>query len=508
MPEPWIAMNLVADSAAKVCLVVIDGWGYTEKRYGNAILNASCVNMEKLIDTYGCLLVYAHGKHVGLLPGQVGNSEVGHLTIGAGRMVPQDILLVTNAIASGELGSRLDKAGLENVDRLHLIGLVSDGGVHSHWDILKTLLLECRERCRRIFVHFISDGRDTAPRCLERYFQELDSFLKENKCGHIASICGRYYAMDRDNNDDRTMEAYSVMTGTEEHSAEPGYVLDDESSGCVLEMLGLEVLSSDEMLKPTLLTREGIVRASDKVFMFNHRADRMRQLTAKFLKKNQTFTLTEYDVCFDASVVFKRETIKMTLGEAVSLQGLAQTHISESEKKAHVTYFLNGGREAPFSGEKRVIVPSPSVDSYAKTPEMSMGAVCRHVLEEISNGVPFVVCNLAAPDMIGHTGDYEAARHATEATDKIIGEIYERCVSEGYVLIVTADHGNCETMLDESGKRVTKHTSNKVPLIVCDKKTKWKGVIDTPRTLSDVAPTVLKYLGISKPEVMTGSSVV
>lgn len=493
----------------KVCLVVIDGWGYSKRKQGNAIVNTRCVNMDRLVDTYGCFLVYAHGVHVGLLPGQAGNSEVGHLTIGAGRVVPQDILLVNNAIDSGEISKRLDKAGLAEVDRLHFIGLVSDGGVHSHWDILKALLLLCRKRSRSIFVHFISDGRDTSPRCFEKYFEGLSAFLKENSCGCIASVCGRYYGMDRDNNMDRTLAAYNMMIGSLGGAGEDlhqGKITLSQDAG--LASLPLDTMDSDEMLNPTLLVEKGAVYESDTVFMFNYRADRMRQLTKKFVERNRTFTLMEYDASLGANVIFKREEASLTLGEAISLQGLAQTHISESEKKAHVTYFFNGGREAPFSGEKRIIVPSPSVENYSRTPEMSMEGVCSHVLEEVSDGVPFVVCNLAAPDMIGHTGDYGAACLAVEATDRIIGRIHEKCASNGYVLIVTADHGNCEIMIDDDGKRVTKHTNSKVPLIVCDKQIRKSGIIDTERTLSDVAPTALKYLCIKKPEVMTGSSIV
>lgn len=485
-----------------VCLVVIDGWGYSSNRRGNAILNSSCSNIDTLIRKYGCRLVYAHGEYVGILEGQAGNSEVGHLTIGAGRVVEQDICTIKRAACTKELKCRLDKAGLTNVGRLHFVGLVSDGGVHSDMDILESLLLECRTRSQSIFVHFISDGRDTAPRSFEKYYVDLERFMEKNMCGRIASVCGRYYAMDRDCRHERTDKAYNMMVGIGgKDTLQPHYKLEDLD-------LGLDALKSDEMLKPKLVAADGAIGESDTVFMFNYRADRMRQLAKKFIGRNPTFTLTEYDKAFDAVVVFRREAVSSTLSEAISVRNVLQTHIAESEKKAHVTYFLNGGREEPFPGEKRVIVPSPSVNQYSETPQMSMEDVCRHVLDELDACTPFVVCNLAAPDMVGHTGDYKATCLAVEATDRVIGKIHAGCERSGHTLIVTADHGNCEVMIDSRGTVVTKHTDSKVPLIVCDERARVEGILDTDLSLRDVAPTVLDYMEIEKPASMTGTSVV
>lgn len=483
-----------------VCLVVIDGWGYSSNRHGNAVFNSTCRNMDMLVRKYGCRLVYAHGEHVGLPKGQAGNSEVGHLTIGAGRVVEQDICTIKRAACTKELGRRLDEAGLVSVGRLHFVGLVSDGGVHSHVDILKSLLLECRTRSKSVFVHFISDGRDTAPRSFETYYMDLKGFMERNACGRIASVCGRYYAMDRDCRHERTDEAYGMMVGARSACAQ-------QPRG-ELEGLGLDALKSDEMLEPRLLVSEGAIGESDTVFLFNYRADRMRQLAKRFIGRNATFTLTEYDKTFDAAVVFRREPVVCTLGEAISGRGVLQTHIAESEKKAHVTYFLNGGREEPFPGEKRVIVPSPCVRQYSETPQMSMEDVCRHVLEELEARTPFVVCNLAAPDMVGHTGDYKATCLAVEATDRVIGKIHAECERSGHTLIVTADHGNCEVMMDSGGSAVTKHTASKVPLIVCSEGARVEGVVDTELSLRDVAPTVLECMGIEKPVQMTGTSIV
>eukprot|EP00866_Antonospora_locustae_P002535 jgi/Antlo1/2535/1046 len=483
-----------------VCLVIIDGWGYSNNRHGNAVLNSSCSSMDTLIYKYGCRLVYAHGEHVGLMEGQAGNSEVGHLTIGAGRVVEQDICTIKRAACSKELKYKLDRVGLKGVGRLHFIGLVSDGGVHSHIDILKSLLLECRGRSQSMFVHFISDGRDTAPRSFEKYYMDLKKFMECNMCGSIASVCGRYYAMDRDCRHERTDKTYNMMVGIGRANSPKPH--DD------LKSLGLDALSSDEMLMPKLIASEGAIRESDTVFMFNYRADRMRQLTKRFIGRNTTFTLTEYDKTFDAAVVFRREAVSCTLGEAISGHNMLQTHIAESEKKAHVTYFLNGGKEEPFPGEKRVIVPSPCVKQYSETPQMSMEDVFVHVLDELNACTPFVVCNLAAPDMVGHTGNFEATCLAVEATDRVIGKIHEGCKRSGHTLIVTADHGNCEVMIDSGGSAVTKHTANKVPLIVCDGKAHVDGVVDTEFSLKDVAPTVLEYMRIDKPVLMTGTSIV
>lgn len=471
----------------KVCLAIIDGWGHSEseKSDGNAIASTDCTNMKKLANEYGCAYVHASGEHVGLPLGQVGNSEVGHLTIGAGRVIKQDIVRINEAIATGTIAAMLGNAGVENIGRLHFVGLVSDGGVHSHWEILKALVRECEKRCREIFVHFVSDGRDTAPRCFEKFFADLEKFLARSGAA-IASVGGRHFAMDRDNNAERTEAAFAAMTGKKTGE---------------IDTRGLH---SDEMVKPTLLRADGAIEHGDAVFFFNYRADRMRQLAKRFSERNEIFTLVDYESGARARAVLQRKNVEKTLAQVVSESGLGQAHVAESEKRAHVTYFLNGGREAPFPGEKHVIVQSPRVESYAHAPEMNVAGVADGVVAEIGAGTAFVVCNFAAPDMVGHTGDFAAACAAVAATDRAIGAVRDACEKSGYVLVITADHGNCEVMADERGNRVTKHTANKVPLIICDAARR----VGADWSLRDVAPTVLRYLGLEKPAQMTGSSVV
>jgi 2,3-bisphosphoglycerate-independent phosphoglycerate mutase len=477
----------------RVCLVVLDGWGLAEPGPGNAISLADTPVFDQLWDTHPHTTLITHGPAVGLPEGQMGNSEVGHLNLGAGAVVKQDLLRIDEAI---EDGSFFDNEALRaacRTERLHLLGLVSDGGVHSSMGHLKALIeLASRESVPDVVVHAFTDGRDTAPDSGVRHVAEVESWSGSR----VATVSGRYYAMDRDNRWDRTQLAYeAIVNGEAQFRAETG----EEAVRQAYERG-----ETDEFIRPTLAGHEGQIRGGDSAVFFNFRPDRARQLMSKLgeLPDLRLTTLTEYHEDWDYPVAFPPARPEVTLASTLAERGKRQLHVAETEKYAHVTYFLNGGEEDPYPGEERCLVDSPrDVPTYDKKPEMSARAAADALVEHWSDGgFTFGVINFANPDMVGHSGVIEAAVKAVETVDACLGQVVEAVHESGGVCIVTADHGNADHMLEPDGSPNTAHSMNPVPLVITDD----VGELREGATLADVAPTVLALLGEEQPEAMTG----
>lgn len=501
----------MTDVKAKVVLIVIDGWGISSEKKGNAIYQANTPWMDSFQEQFPFAILEASGLAVGLPDGLMGNSEVGHLNIGAGRIVYQDLVRINLAIENGSFfrNKELIKA-LENAKhgtgRIHFLGLVSDGGVHSHVNHLLALLDAAKAHgVPKAFVHAFTDGRDTSPTSGVKYIEQVLNHLKKIDYGSIATIIGRYYAMDRDKRWERTKIAFEAMTtGKGEVSVNP---LDTIRKR-------YEHGETDEFLKPIILDSDGLIQDRDTLVFFDFRADRMRQIVESFAftppfetsyhpKNVYIVTMTEYKKEYPFPVLYPPETLVNVLAEWLAKHDLQQFHTAETEKYAHVTFFFNGGREEPFAGEDRVLVPSPKVPTYDLKPDMSLQGVKEQVISAMKKNYPFILCNLAPPDMVGHTGVLEAAISAVEATDATIGEIFQACEKNGYLLVITADHGNAEKMIDENGRPHTAHTTSPVPFIVTSKDvqfTRNKGI------LADVAPTILDLMGLVKPKEMEGKS--
>jgi 2,3-bisphosphoglycerate-independent phosphoglycerate mutase len=476
-----------------VALVILDGWGLAPPGPGNAVDLAETPVFDRLWETRPHTTLKASGEAVGLPPGQMGNSEVGHLTIGAGRVLYQDLVRINAAI---EVGSFFENAALVGAferarDRggnVHLLGLVSHGGVHSHIDHLQALLELSRRQGleERTWIHAFTDGRDVSPTSAVKDLAELPA-------ERIATIVGRYYAMDRDKRWDRTEKALAALV---------------ESDGLIGSDPVKEVRRSydegvtDEFIEPIVLERRPRVAKEDAVVFFNFRPDRARQLTQKLLASGfDVTTMTLYRDDFECPIAFEEQEVDATAAEALSEAGVRQLHIAETEKYAHVTYFLNGGREQEWPGETRILVPSPrDVPSYDHRPAMSAREVTDRFVEALdANGYGFVVLNFANPDMVGHTGSIQAAVNAVETVDECLGRVVDAVEEQGGVALITADHGNAEHMLEDDGSPHTAHTSNPVPLIATDPElTLVEG------ELSDLAPTAFSLLGIAKPLQMTG----
>lgn len=514
----------------KCCLIVIDGWGVslasnTDSCIGDAIRNAKTPNMAKLKGSYFYSELVAHGRAVGLPAGLMGNSEVGHLNIGAGRVVYQDIVRIDLAVENGNLekSSELQQAfeGAKSGNgRLHFVGLVSDGGVHSHLSHLKALLGYAKHaQVPETFVHAITDGRDTAPTSAVGYIGDLLGFLHDMKCGVLATVMGRYYAMDRDNRWERTKIAHDALT------AGTGTVVPEKDLlGAIETRYNVDVPERDEFLKPIITCPTGRIQDGDSIIFFNFRSDRMRQLVsclgldqdqprfeAKAIPRNLKITcMTRYSATFPFPVLSPPQQLDNVLAEHLSKLGIKQFHTAETEKYAHVTFFFNGGREMQFDGEERRLVASPKVSTYDLKPEMSVAEVADSVIEAVaSNEYPFVMCNFAPPDMVGHTGKYEPTVRAVEATDAAIGRVFEACTVHDVTLVITSDHGNAEKMISESGGEHTAHTCAPVPLIITRKDLGSKiSSLERSPALCDVAPTILDLLGMPKPAEMTGESLV
>ncbi|KCV72346.1 2,3-bisphosphoglycerate-independent phosphoglycerate mutase [Fonticula alba] len=505
----------------RVCLIVIDGWGITPETKGNAVYHGCTEVMDRLAADGQHVSLAAHGRAVGLPAGLMGNSEVGHLNIGAGRVVEQDIVRIDAALLEGESGPVEDIPIVRDLfnkaaagGRLHFLGLVSDGGVHSHMAHLKSLMLAAqRTGIPESFVHFFADGRDTAPTSTLGYTEQMLQFLAENKYGSIATMTGRYYAMDRDTRWERTKIAYDMLVGG----------IGEASTDLLATIKArYDAGETDEFLKPIIHNTEGLIRDGDTILMFNYRSDRMRQLAQVFNPDNPTLpfesdfprpkdlhikTMTRYHALLDYDVLFPPKSMDNVLAQWLSKKGLSQYHVAETEKYAHVTFFFNGGLEKAYAGEERMMVPSPKVATYDLLPEMNAQGVAEEVAAGVRSGKhAFVMCNFAPPDMVGHTGNFDAAVKAISATDAAIGLISQACLEAGYVLMITADHGNAEQMIDsETGQPHTAHTCNRVPFIIHPKVADFLPE-DEGMRLCDVAPTILRVMGLDQPSEMTGRS--
>jgi 2,3-bisphosphoglycerate-independent phosphoglycerate mutase len=500
-------------------LVVLDGFGLGDGGEGDATARAHAPFFARARREFPMARLETSGEAVGLPPGQMGNSEVGHMTMGAGRVIDQDITRISKALAGGELERNpAIRGALEAVarsgGRLHLLGLVSDGGVHSHLDHLLLLIEHCRRHGVAPVVHVFLDGRDTAPRVGLGYVEKLLPPLRAAG-GHVASVMGRYWAMDRDNRWDRVARAYHAIVCRE------GLAAPDAAEAVRAAYARDE---GDEFVQPTVIEGGAALADGDAVIHFNFRADRARELTnaltgvrperfagrleRKVVPRLASYVcFTEYDAEFGLPVAFPSETPRNLLGELVAAAGLHQLRVAETEKYAHVTFFFNGGEELPFPGEDRVLVPSPrDVPTYDHKPEMSAHAVTRELLERLAAGdYGFVLLNFANPDMVGHTGVLPAAVKAVETVDSCLERISEAVLARGGTLLVTADHGNCECMIDpETGGPHTAHTTNPVPIWWVTRDPGGRRLRDG--TLADLAPTVLELLGLPIPDEMTGRS--
>ena len=501
----------------------MDGWGYRLESSGNAVINANTPVLDSLLNTYPTTFLEASGNAVGLPDGQVGNSEVGHTTIGAGRIIRQDLVRISKSIEDKtffhnhilvDICSKVAKSG----KKLHLIGLCSDGGVHSHINHLLALIeLSQNYQLPQVCIHFIADGRDTGQYSALKFLNKIEDFTKDMTNVEICSITGRYYAMDRDCRWNRTESAYNVLT-------KPSATTSNHPEDIINQFYKDGI--SDEFLLPTQI-REDYVSEGDGVIFFNYRPDRMRQLLQSFAKPNfkgfdrsrirslHLATFTQYASSLIVPIVFPPNKLDNFLGEIISNNSLRQLRISETEKYAHVTYFFNGGIEEPFIGEDRELISSPKVATYDLSPEMSSSEITNSLINAIKKGCySFIVVNYANPDMLGHTGNFEATIKAMEIVDMHIGQLVEAVSHSNGTLMITADHGNAEYMYDNDNKPHTAHTTNLVPFILLEgenNKIAGHGAnvkLRSTGSLADIAPTVLEILNLSQPKEMDGCSLI
>ena len=499
-------------------LMILDGFGINEKEEGNAIKIAKTPNLDKLMKQNPTTLIKTSGLDVGLPEGQMGNSEVGHTNIGAGRIVYQELTRITKSIEDGDFFSILELVAAidnckKNNSKLHIMGLLSDGGVHSHIRHLYAILeLAKRKDFEEVYVHCFLDGRDTPPASAENYIAELENKMAEKGVGKIASIIGRFYAMDRDKRWERVQKAYDALVngiGQKETSA----------TNAIEKSYQKEVF--DEFVLPTLICNNdepiATISENDSVIFFNYRPDRAREITRSLVDKDfngfevKHFPL--YYVCFtnydetieNVEIAFKKQEITNTFGEILAKNKLTQLRIAETEKYAHVTFFFNGGEEKQYDGEDRILIPSPKVETYDLKPEMSALEVTEKVVEAInSKKYDSIILNYANPDMVGHTGNLDAAVKALETIDECVKQVVEAVEKINGTLLITADHGNSEQMIDyTTGEPHTAHTTNVVPLILVGKDAKLK-----EGRLADLIPTMLDIMGLEKPQEMTGESLI
>lgn len=501
----------------------MDGYGYSPAVRGNAVKAANAKVVENLEKEYPSTLIGASGMDVGLPDGQMGNSEVGHLNIGAGRVIYQDLTKITKAIQDGDFfkNAALKKAvdsARDNGKKLHLYGLLSTGGVHSHITHLYALLKMAKdEGVKETYVHCFMDGRDTPPTSGAEYVKELQAEMDKLGYGKIASVCGRYYAMDRDNNWDRVKKAYDALVfGEGIQTTDPVAAI--EKSYETVDGDGKNL--TDEFILPTVcLENEGRISDGDSVVCFNFRPDRAREITRTFVDDDfkgfertrlnvHYVCMTQYDATMpNVDVAFKPQTLKNTFGEYLAKLGMTQLRIAETEKYAHVTFFFNGGVEAVNEGEDRILIPSPKVATYDLQPEMSAYKVSEKLNEAVRSGkYDVVIVNFANCDMVGHTGVFDAAVKAVETVDECVGSLYDAVMDNGGTLFVTADHGNADQMEEPDGSPFTAHTTNKVPFICvnCGDNVELR----EGGKLSDIVPTMLKVMNIPQPEEMTGTSII
>lgn len=505
-----------------VMLMILDGFGITDHEDGNAVRLASKPNFDKLFTEYPNTKLKASGLDVGLPEGQMGNSEVGHLNIGAGRIIYQELTRISKDIKDGvffkndEINYAIDET-IKNNSSLHLLGLLSDGGVHSHIEHLKSILKLAKDKgLNRVYIHAFLDGRDVPPSSAKKYIIDLDNYMKELGVGEIATLSGRYYAMDRDKRWERVELAYNALVYGK-----------GEISNSTVEAIekSYKDNTTDEFVLPTVILKDGnptaTIKDEDSIIFFNFRPDRARQLTRalndkefdgferKSLKLN-FITMTQYDKTIEnVRIAYKPQSYKNTLGEYVSNLGLNQLRIAETEKYAHVTFFFNGGVETPNKGEDRALIPSPKVATYDLKPEMSAFEVKDEVIKRIeSDQYDMIILNFANPDMVGHTGVIDAAKIAIEVVDKCVGEISDKILEKDGTVFITADHGNSEQMIDYStGKPMTAHTTNEVPFVYVSKNAKNKK-LKSGGMLADIAPTMLTEMGLEIPKEMTGKNLI
>lgn len=499
-----------------VALIIMDGFGYNPDSYGNAIADAKKPNLDKLFAECPHTLIGASGLDVGLPDGQMGNSEVGHTNIGAGRVVYQMLVKISKSIKEGTIRKNPAIVGavencVKNGSALHLMGLLSDGGVHSHIEHLFGLMEMAKDMgVEKIYVHAFLDGRDVPPTSGAEYMEKLVGETQRIGAGKVATVMGRFYAMDRDNAWDRVEKAYAAMVYGEgvEGCCPVGAIKKSYEEGV-----------TDEFMVPTVLDKEGTIKAGDSVIFFNFRPDRARQITRAFVdpdftgfpRKNGFFPLhfvcmTQYDATMpNVHVAFPPEALTMTMGEYISKNGLTQLRIAETQKYAHVTFFYNGGEEKTFPGEDRILIKSPDVETFDLKPEMSAYEVTDAVVKAIEEDkYNMIILNYANCDMVGHTGIEEAATKAVEAVDTCVGRTVDAILKAGGAALITADHGNAEKMKEPDGAPFTAHTTNPVPLIVAGYPCKLR---DGGR-LADLSPTMLDIMGLPKPPEMDGESLI
>ena len=497
----------------KVILIILDGWGITQNPKVSAIAQAHTPFMDELIKKYPHAKLYTSGENVGLPEGQMGNSEVGHMNLGAGRIVYQDLVKINKAIKDGSFfENQVLKEAFEyakkNGKAVHFLGLLSNGGVHSHIDHLKALVQMAKKYNVPAYIHAFMDGRDVDPHSGIEFLKEIQEYIK-NTPVKIASVIGRYYAMDRDNRWERVKKAYDLLVNGEGKPATDLIKAVEESykEGVTDEFI-LPIVHVDENGQPI-----GKITPGDAVIFYNFRTDRGRELTKVLTQEDMPeygmktlplhfVTMTIYDENFKGiKVAYPKEDLKDTLGELLSKAGKKQIRIAETEKYPHVTFFFSGGKEQEFKGEKRILIPSPKVATYDLKPEMSANEVTEALLPEIKNETAdLIVLNFANGDMVGHTGVFEAAKKAAETVDKNVQKIVDEALKHDYAVIILADHGNAENMINPDGSPNTAHTTNPVPVILIDKELKpdLKDGI-----LANVAPTILKIMGLPKPKEMT-----
>lgn len=499
----------------KAALIILDGFGYREEKVGNAILNANMDYYHKLWDENPHTTLGASGEDVGLPEGQMGNSEVGHLNIGAGRIVYQTYSRINNSIKDKSFYKNpvfleaIAKAK-ENNSKLHLIGLFSDGGVHSHLNHFFAVLEIAKEQgLKDVYIHACLDGRDVPPSCAEKYFKLFEEKQKKLQTGKIASISGRFYTMDRDKRWERVEKAYNAMVLGEGYSY-------SSALGALKE--AYKRGESDEFVSPSIIDKNGLIEENDSVLFMNFRPDRAREISEalalpdfdgfkrKALNLNY-FTLANYDETFPFKVAFDNIEMKNILAEVLSNNNLRQLRIAETEKYAHVTFFFNGQIETPFALEERVLIASPKVATYDLQPEMSALEVTDKLLEQIeADKQDVIILNYANPDMVGHTGNMKATIKALECLDNCLAKIIEKLKEKGFDILISADHGNADLMQDEHGNTLTAHSTNKVPFILVSSNKNLS--LKEGGRLSDIAPTLLELLNIEKPSEMSGTSLV
>ncbi len=487
----------------KSILIITDGIGYKPNSKANAFEEANTPTYDKLFKEYPHTLISTYGLSVGLPEGQMGNSEVGHMSIGSGRVLYQDLVKISLALKDGSLAKNKALNEVLNKSKVvHIIGLMSDGGVHSHIEHIIGLAKIAKEQGKMVWLHLITDGRDVSPTSAPKYLEQIEAICDENI--KIATIGGRYYTMDRDNRWDRVEKGYRAIV-----EAIP------KTSLTPLEYIkqSYEKDITDEFIEPVAFSGYNGANSGDSIVIANFRSDRVREITtalgakefSHFSRPNREFfiaTMTEYDKSFEYRVLFRKEVPKNTLAEVISKAKLTQLHTAETEKYAHVTFFFNGGIEEPYENESRVLIPSPKVATYDLKPEMSAPEVAKAVIKAMDEGYDFIVVNFANGDMVGHTGNFEAAIKAVECVDEQIGKILEKSKESGYNIVLTSDHGNCEEMIDENGNILTNHTVGDVWAFVVSPKVKR---LKSGGGLNNIAPTILELMELEIPEEMDES---